>query len=82
MKVKALAKLPKQYIFQMIERLIGIFADINCVKNVPKDLLGQTGEGIGIVEFLGSDALRGELSLDEAELDVQFLLIVGTKFHL
>jgi hypothetical protein len=31
---------------------------------------------------LWSDTHRGELSLDEAEPDVWFLLIVGTKFHL
>jgi hypothetical protein len=48
----ALSELPKQHIFQMIKRLIGVVADIKCVKNVPKDLLGQTGEGIGRFEFL------------------------------
>jgi hypothetical protein len=48
----ALSKLSKQHIFQMIKRLIRIIADIYYVKNVPKDLLGQTGEGIGIFELL------------------------------
>jgi hypothetical protein len=46
-----LSKLPKQYIFQMIKRLIGIVADINFVKNVPKDLFRKTGEGIGYLSF-------------------------------
>ncbi len=45
----ALSKLSKQNIFQMIKRLIRIVADINCVKNVLKDLLGQAGKGISIV---------------------------------
>jgi hypothetical protein len=78
----ALSKLSKQNIFQMIKRLIRIVVDINCVKNVPKDLLGQAGEGIGVLEFLRSDTCRGELCLDEAEPDVWLLLIVGKKFHL
>jgi hypothetical protein len=38
-----LSKLPEQHFFQMIKRLIRIVADIDCVQNVPKDLLGQAG---------------------------------------
>ncbi len=64
----------KQYIFQMIKRLIWIIADIYCVKNVPKDLLGQTGEGIGVFEFLWSDARRRELGLYEVEPNVSYIM--------
>ncbi len=38
-----LSKLPEQHFFQIIKRLIRIMADIDCVQNVPKDLLGQAG---------------------------------------
>ncbi len=38
-----LSKLPEQHLFQMIKRLIRIVANIDCVRNVPKDLLGQVG---------------------------------------
>ncbi len=48
----ALNKLSKQSIFQKIERLIRAVADINGIKNVPKDLLGQAGKCIGIFKFL------------------------------
>jgi hypothetical protein len=50
-----LSKLQEQQLFQMIKRLIRIVADINCVQNVPKDLLGQAGQCIGIFEFWGFD---------------------------
>ncbi len=46
-----------------------------------KDLLGQAGQSIGIPEFL-RDARCGELCLDEAEPDGQFLFIVGAKLDL
>ncbi len=45
----ALSKLSKQNIFQMIKSLIWLIADIYRVENVLKDLLGQTGKGIGIL---------------------------------
>ncbi len=52
------------------------------VQNVLKDLLGQASQSIGILEFLGSDPWRCHLSLDEAEPNVRFLVIVGTKLNL
>jgi hypothetical protein len=39
----ALSKLPKQSVFQMVKGLIRVVAHIQCVENVPKDLLGQAG---------------------------------------
>jgi hypothetical protein len=42
----------------------------------------QAGKSIGIFQFLGSDPCRCKLSLVEAEPDVRFLLIVGTKLNL
>jgi hypothetical protein len=47
-----------------------------------KDLLGQAGQSIGIIELLRFVAHRGELCLDEAEIDGCFLLIVGAKLSL
>ncbi len=66
----------------MVKGLIRVVAHIQCVENGPKDLLGQTGQSIGILEFLGSDPCRCELGLDEAEPNVWFLLMVGAKFNL
>jgi hypothetical protein len=48
----ALSELPKQNFFQKIKRLICFVADIDCVQNVLKDLLGQAGQSIGIPEFV------------------------------
>jgi hypothetical protein len=48
----ALSKLSKQSIFQKVERLIRVVTDIKGIQNVPKDLLGQAGKGIGIFKFL------------------------------
>jgi hypothetical protein len=69
-------------IFQNVKWLSFIAAVVKDVKNVPEDLLGQTGKGVGVFEFLGFDPCRCKLGLDEAEPDVRFLLIVGTKFDL
>jgi hypothetical protein len=44
----ALSKLPMQSVFQKVERLGRVVADIKGVQNVPKDLLGQAGEDVGI----------------------------------
>ncbi len=60
----------------------GTATDIKSIQNVPKDLLGQAGKGIGILELLWFDSCRCKLGLDEAEPNVRFLLIVGTKFNL
>jgi hypothetical protein len=78
----ALSKLSKQSIFQKIEQLIRVAADIKSIKNVPKDLLGQAGKGVGIFEFLWFYSCSCKLGLDEAEPNVRFLLIVGTKLNL
>jgi hypothetical protein len=67
----AFSELPKQ----KIKRLIRFIVDFNCVQNVPKDLLGQTGQSIGEPEFLCFGARCGEL-------DGWFLLIVGAKLDL
>jgi hypothetical protein len=48
----ALSKLSKQSIFQKVERLGRVVADIKSIQNVPKDLRGQAGKGIGIFKFL------------------------------
>jgi hypothetical protein len=69
------SKLPQQNCFEMIKKLI-------CVKNVPWNLLGQVGQSIGIFEFLRLDTGRCELSLDEAEPDSWFHLIIGTQLDL
>jgi hypothetical protein len=37
----ALSILPKQSIFQTIKRVLRLVADMECVQNVPKNLLGQ-----------------------------------------
>jgi hypothetical protein len=58
----AFSELPKQNLFQKIKRLIQFIADINYVQNVLKDLLGQTGQNIGIPELLRFYAFHGELS--------------------
>jgi hypothetical protein len=39
----ALSKLSKQSILQLNERLIRVIANVECVQNVPEDLLGQAG---------------------------------------
>jgi hypothetical protein len=65
-----LSELQEQQLFQMIKRLIRIVADINCVQNVPKDLLGQAGQCIGVFEFWGFDTRGCELGLGEAEPNV------------
>jgi hypothetical protein len=39
---------PSAKSFEMIKRLISVVVDIHCVQNVPKDLLGQVGQSIGI----------------------------------
>jgi hypothetical protein len=44
----ALSKLSKQNIFQKIERFSRVVTDIKSIQNVPKDLLGQAGKGVGI----------------------------------
>ncbi len=54
----------------------------NIVGNVPKDLLGQAGKGIGVFKFLRFYPCRCKLGLDEAEPNMRFLLFVGTKFNL
>jgi hypothetical protein len=71
----AFSELPKQNFFEKIKRLIRFIVDFNCVQNVPKDLLGQTGQSIGEPEFLCFGARCGEL-------DGWFLLIVGAKLDL
>jgi hypothetical protein len=78
----ALSELPKQNFFQMITRVIWFVADIHCVQDVSKDLLGQAGQSIGLPEFLWFGACLGELCLDEAKPDGRFLLIVGVKLDL
>ncbi len=78
----ALSKLSKQSIFQKVERLVRVVTDIKTIQNVLKDLLGQAGKGVGIFKFLLFDSCRCKLDLDEAEPNVQFLLIVGTKCKL
>ncbi len=78
----ALSKLSKQSIFQKIERLSRVVTDIKSIQNVPKDLLGQAGKGVGILEVLWFDSCHSKLGLDEAEPNVWFFLIIGTKFNL
>jgi hypothetical protein len=48
----AFAKLPQKNRFEVIERWIRFIAYIDCVQNVPKDLLGQVGKSIGVFELL------------------------------
>ncbi len=48
----ALSKLSTQSIFQKVERLGRVVTDIKSIQNVPKDLLGKAGKGVGIFEFL------------------------------
>jgi hypothetical protein len=43
----ALAKLPQQYSFEIIQRVVGFVAGINCIQNVPEDLFVQAGKGVG-----------------------------------
>jgi hypothetical protein len=50
-------------------------------KNVPKNLFGQVGKGVGIFEFLGSDLSCGKLHLNEVEPDCWFILNVRTQLH-
>ncbi len=78
----ALSKLSKQSIFQKVERLGRVVTDIQSIQNVPKDLLGQAGKGVGIFKFLSFDSCCCKLGLNEAEPNVRFLLILGTKFKL
>jgi hypothetical protein len=54
----ALSKLSKQGIFQKIEWLRRVVTDIKRIQNVPKDLLGQAGKGVGIFKFLWFDTCR------------------------
>jgi hypothetical protein len=73
----ALAKLSKQSIFHKVERLIWVVADVKSVQNIPKDLLGQAGKGIGIFKFLRFDFYYCKLGLAEVEPNMRFLLIEG-----
>jgi hypothetical protein len=78
----ALAKLPQQNSFEIIRRVIGFLAGIDCIQNVPEDLFGQVGMGVGIFKLLRSDPNHGGFCLDVAEPDRWFLLIVRIQFHL
>ena len=78
----ALSKLSKQSFFQQVGQLGRVVTDVKGIQNVPKDLLGQAGKGIGIFKFLLFDSCCCKLGLDEAEPNMRFLLIVGTKFNL
>ncbi len=62
--------------------MIRIVKHVQGVKNVPEDLLGQTGDSVGVFEFLRFDARSCELGFDESEPNMRFLLIIRTKFHL
>jgi hypothetical protein len=62
----ALAKLPQQNSFEIIKRVIGVVAGINCVQNFLKNLFGQVGKGFGVFQFLSLDPSCGVLRLDEA----------------
>jgi hypothetical protein len=73
--------LPKQSVF-LYKSNGRVVVDIESIQNVPKDLLGQAGESVGIYELLRFDPRRCKLGLDEAEPNVRFLLIVGTKLDL
>ncbi len=48
----ALSKLPKQSVLQKVERLSRVIVDVKSVQNVPKVLLGQAGESVGVFELL------------------------------
>jgi hypothetical protein len=48
----ALSKLSKESVFQKVEQLIRVAADIKSIQNVPEDFLGQVSKGIGIFSFL------------------------------
>jgi hypothetical protein len=43
-----LSKLSKQIIFQKVELVSGVVTDVKGIQNVPKDLLGQAGNGVHI----------------------------------
>jgi hypothetical protein len=80
----ALAQLPQQKSVEIIRRVIGVIAAIDCVQNVLEDSFGQVGKGVGIFKFLNSDPSRSGFRLNEAKPDCLFLLIVsaGKQFPL
>jgi hypothetical protein len=47
----ALSKLPKQGIFQKVEQLGRVLADIEGVQNVPKDCLGKLARALAYLSF-------------------------------
>jgi hypothetical protein len=48
----ALSKLSKQSIFQKVEGLGIVVTDVKGIQNVPKDLLGLAGKGVGYFSFV------------------------------
>jgi hypothetical protein len=48
----AFAEMSQQNRFDIVKRLIGVVASIDCVKNVLKDVFGQVGRGVSILKLL------------------------------